>query len=272
MDEAENAGNDLSAEELNAAFENPEATASPTETPGEVATDATAADEPAAEEAPQYAQITVAELADLKASAARVEELKATLEKVSGTAFGKMGGIERQLKELTSGPGPEISQEAIDTLREDGFEPLAQALEGLKKLRVIPGTSAQADPDALFATLTPKVEQAIETRLLSREHPDWKQIDADPAWSAFVQTLPQDRQAALVQASQSYDSSVISREMTAFKQAKAQAAKDMPKPAAATTDPAAARRSRMQAAVTPRGASSEAGENPLDAFNAGFTG
>ena len=124
------------------------------------------------------------------------------------------------------------------------------------------GGGQQIDTEALLS----QAEQRFEAKQLSRQHPDWKQIDADPEFADFVATLPAERQQALQQASNDYDSSVIGAEMTAFKVFKTKpATKPQEQP-----DPASARRSRISAAVTPRGNGGDTGTNPNDEFMAGF--
>lgn len=258
-----NDSDDSSAEDFDSGFG-----AGPTDTPGEpLMTEGKDAAELAEPTAPQYAQITVDDLAALKASAARSDELRATLEKVQGTAFGKIGGIERQLKELSAASSPDISQDAIDQFREDGFEPLAQALEQLKGIRVLGGGQA-IDTEALLS----QAEQRFEMKQLARQHPDWQQIDADPAFAAFMAALPADRQQALGKASADYDSAVVGAEMAAFKADRtAKAAKAATQARQDQPDPASVRRSRMSAAVTPRGPGNEPGaNNPQADFDAGF--
>ncbi len=237
-----------------------EPTATPTETPAAQQDDTNQGEktEPA-EPAPEYVQLTKAERDELIAT-------RQQWEKQFGTAFGKIGGIERTIKSLTEGAQVEISQEDIDALKDD-FPPLAAALEKVRSLRALPG--AGADPEQIEALveqrLAPRL-QRMELRLLAKDHPDWNQIDADPAFAQWVAAQPDEFKQTLAQASQSYDSEVVSDAMTKFKQSR----KAAPAPAP-TTDPASARRSRMSAAVTPRGVGGPAAPNPTDDLMAGFT-
>jgi hypothetical protein len=235
-------------------------TATPTETPAEQQ-DADALQEastaPAAPAAPEYAQLTKAQLDDLLA-------IKTMQEKQFGTAFGKIGGIERTLQQLNSGAQVDISQEDIDALKDD-FPPLAAALEKVRNLRALPGGGLDQEQLAsLVAEKVSAVEQKFELRLLSKDHPDWKQIDADPAFAQWVAAQPDEFKQNLTQASQSYDSSVVSDAMSKFKQSRKAA------PANPAADPASARRSRMSAAVTPRGTGGTAAGDSSDPFLSGF--
>lgn len=239
---------------------NDDTTATPTETPAAQQDGAGQGDngEPAqAEPAPEYVQLTKAERDELMG-------LRDQAQKQFGTAFGKIGGIERTLQQLNSGAQVDISQEDIDALRDD-FPPLAAALEKVRNLRALPGSGM--DPDQLANLVNEKVsavEQKFELRLLAKDHPDWKQIDGDPAFAAWVAAQPDEFKQSLVQASKAYDSEVVSEVMTKFKQSR--------KAASANTgsDPASARRSRMSAAVTPRGVGGNAAPNATDDLMAGF--
>lgn len=216
-------------------------TATPTETPAEQQDNTDAQQEAApAEPAPEYVQLTKAERDELMA-------LRDQAQRQFGTAFGKIGGIERTLQQLNSGAQVEISQEDIDALKDD-FPPLAAALEKVRNLRALPGGGVDQEQIAnLVAEKVSAVEQKFELRLLAKDHPDWQQVDKDPAFKAWVIAQPDEFRQALAQASQSYDSSVVSNAMTMFKQSrKAQ-------PATRRADPASAWRSRAEAAVTPRG-------------------
>jgi hypothetical protein len=234
-------------------------TDTPTETPADQQDADTQQQErpaPAEPAPPEYAQFTKAERDELMA-------LREQAQKQFGTAFGKIGGIERTIKSLTDGAQVDISQEDIDALRDD-FPPLAAALEKVRNLRALPGAGVDQEQIAnLVAERVSAVEQKFELRLLAKDHPDWKQIDADPAFAQWVAAQPDEFKQTLAQASQGYDSSVVSDAMTKFKQSR----KAAPAPAA---DPASARRSRMSAAVTPRGASGAAAGDSTDPFLSGF--
>lgn len=233
-------------------------TATPTATPAEQQDDAAQGEngEPAqADPPPEYVQLTKGERDELFA-------LREQATKQFGTAFGKIGGIERRLQELNSGAQVEISQEDIDALRDD-FPPLAAALEKVRSLRALPGGM---DPDKLESMVTErvsKVEQRLELRLLAKDHPDWKQVDSSPDFQAWVAAQPDEFKVKLAEASQTYDSETVSAAMTRFKQSR--------RTAAPAPDPASARRSRMSAAVTPRGVGGPAAPNPTDDLMAGFT-
>lgn len=257
MNEADTAGTDLdSSEGFDEGFAN--APSAPTTTPGQQRED-----DPTEIPAVEYAQLTRAQYDDLLA-------LKATQEKSFGTAFGKLGGIERTLQQLQSAPQVDIEQADIDALRED-FPPLAAALEKVRNLRAIGGNGL--DPGKLdemvqqriapaLDSINDRVAQAVELRLLSKQHPDFKEVDADPAFAAWVQAQPEKFRTGLAQASASYDSEAVASAITAFKQSR--------KSAAPGNDPAAVRRARLSAGITPKGGGGFTGASPNDDFDSGF--
>jgi len=244
---------------------------SPTETPGDGGQDEGQRQAPAQVE---YVQLTKSEYEELRTRTALIEDLKATQEKSFGTAFGKIGGIERTIQQLQSGPQVDINQDDIDTLRED-FPPLAAALEKVRSLRALPGGGGIA-PEQLeemvqqriapaLESIDTRVNQAVQIHRLADQHADWREVDASPEFAAWVQQQPEDYRAKLVAASAAYDSTFIGGAMTKFKQTRKATPDNTP-----GNNPASARRSRIEAAVTPRGSGTPAASDPNDEFNAGF--
>ena len=228
--------------------------AMPTETPAELMVEVTNVEN--VEPEPEYVQLTKGERDELFA-------LREQAQKQFGTAFGKIGGIERRLQELNSGAQVEISQEDIDALRDD-FPPLAAALEKVRNLRTLSGSVDPDTLDSMVAERVSKVEQKFELRLLAQAHPDWKQIDNDPAFQAWVAAQNDEFRQNLVAASQGYDSATVGDAMSKFKQSR------KPAPAKPAVDDASARRSRMNAAVTPRGVGGPASPDLNDHFRSGY--
>lgn len=213
----------------------------------------------------EYAQLTKAEVEELRSRAAQVDDLRATQDKSFGTFGRTIKGLQDTIAQFQAGAQVEISQEDIDSLRED-FPPLAAALEKVRNMRAIPGGSADsAQIEELvqqrMAQAISSVEQKVELRLLAREHPDYKAIDADPAFAQWVAEQPKQFRQSLVQASEAFDSEVVGAAMSAFKAARKQV------PSATST-----RTSRQAAAVTPRGngaTTTTGGDDPASEFNAG---
>ncbi len=74
-------------------------TDTPTEQP-ELAENAEPAPEVPPIPVPEYVQVTKQQLEQFQSNATKVQEITAALEQRFGTAFGKIGGLERTLKEL----------------------------------------------------------------------------------------------------------------------------------------------------------------------------
>lgn len=215
---------------------------------------------PAADEVdePQTQEVVEPEIEYVQLTKAEVEEfraLKQAQEKSFGTAFGKIGGIERDLQSLKSGKRVDIKPEAIAVFRED-FPEIADALEQINGLQALPG--AGFDPAKIdemvqqrIAPALSAVEQKFELRLLAKDHPDYAQVDADPAFKAWIAAQPAPFQQALATASTSFDSSVVSDALSRLKAAKA-------RPQGQQTN-TPTRNSRMTAAVTPRGSGATRG-------------
>lgn len=211
-------------------------------------------------ELPKYAQITEEQWQEIQTRAARADELKATLEKVSGTAFGKIGGIERTLQQLQSSGVGEVSAEDFSKLR-DEFPDLAEMLvEGLNSALKKAPRAASVDLsevetkfNAALAERLDAQELAFETRLLTSKHKDWREVVATPEFQAWQMTKPLTFQQQLA----GRDSDFIADALTEFKTAR--------KSADANT-----RRGRMDAAVTPRGTGGNATNDIEDPFMAGL--
>lgn len=233
----------------------------PTETPAVVQADETQAQE--ASPAPKFRQITEEEWTEIQSRAAAAETLKATLEKVSGTAFGKIGGIERTLAQLQAGGIGEVSVEDFTKLRDefpDLAEMLVEGLNGALKKAPRGQQSAPVDFSAIEskfnATLAERLdaqELAFETRLLATRHRDWREVAATPEFDAWKATKPIEYQQKLA----GRDSDFIADALTEFK-ATRKAGND------------SLRRSRIAAAETPRGSGGNAVSDSEDPFMAGL--
>lgn len=210
--------------------------------------------------APKYAQITEEQWADYTARAAKIDEIKATLDKVSGTAFGKIGGIERTLQQLQGSGVGDVSAEDFAKLREE-FPDLAEmVVEGLNSAlkRAPKGAPDMSEFEAKFdhrlqAERT-AIEQGLEIKHLTRQHKDWKTVVASTEFQAFTQSKPAEWRD---QFNSTWDGDFVADAINEFKKAAAAASADT-------------RRGRIEAAVTPRGTGGHAPASDDDAFNAGF--
>lgn len=245
----------------------------PTETPAQTEnTDTPAQPE---ESAPKLKQITEDEFAQLQAAASQVESLKATVEKQFGTAFGKMGGIERVLSQIQSatpaGQVPQASEADFAELNADYGDVTAPMIAGLNRvLSKMRGTAA--NDDALNERIEKARQEAIEeaqrqreadcVEAVSEEHEDWQQVLADPKWKEYLQTLPEERQQRV---KSSWNPVVISRAISGFKEYTKPAPKADPKP-----EQKSSRQAVLEASVNPRGTPVSKGSSAIDEFMAGF--
>lgn len=191
----------------------------------------------------------------LAAAEALLGTLRTSQEKSFGTAFGKIGGIERTL----GAAGVDIDQTDIDAMRADGFESHARALEKIRDLKVVRAGGVITDDDRAEIRTTLKRELQVEQ--VADEHPDWAEVAASPefqAWKATQSAADQDR------LNNSWSPGFIVKSLTAFKASKA-------KPPQAD-DSQSTRRSLIDAAVTPRGTGGNPAPNTEDDFDAGFRG
>lgn len=146
---------------------------------------------------PSLAKITEAQFQDLLSKANSVDEVKQTLEKLRGDAFGKLGGVERTLKQIqeqSTSPTPvAISKEDLAEIHAE-FPDLAANIEkGLTRVlgKIKGGSSAPIDVDAKIAERDAKWEaqRAIDresdrtARALERladRHEDWSDVIGAP--------------------------------------------------------------------------------------------
>jgi len=153
----------------------------PTETPEQVEEDPAEEQEPPA---PQYRQITEQEYEQLMNSATLVSDIKAAQEKQFGTAFGKIGGIERHLQQLQhqtpNGQSVELTDEDVAEMAEEFPELAGMTLKVLQnvvgKMR---GTGPAIDETVISnvrkdAVRDAKVEISLET--LDETHEGWRDI------------------------------------------------------------------------------------------------
>ena len=266
-------GND---EDFNAGFDGTHT--DPTETPELTSVNKEiAATAPAT---PNYVQITQEQLDGLMATAARIEEIKATATTQIDKAFGKIGGVERLISDLQkatpAGQAVNVSQDDFAELTAEYPELAEMQLKGLSrvlsKMNVRGVAGESFDQEKLNALVSErlepalkgvdqKVQQTVQSILLSRDHKDWREVvgetNAPTEFRKWMSTQPAEFQKEI---NTTYDAEVISGALTKFKAAvKAKAAISQ-------------RQSRISAAVTEKGAggSSEAPANDDDDFNEGF--
>lgn len=233
---------------------------------------------------PKYRQITEDEFTKLSSAAAAVEEMRATLGKQVDTAFGKIGGLERVLKQFQdqtpAGQSVEITEEDLVDLKDEFPELVGPNLKMLQRVAgKMRGTgSVQFDEGKLNQAVTPMLEKAgtdfvarakleIAEETLNETHPGWEQIVGTPPepgklpdneYHKWLATQPEDYRTRVLN---SYSPVVIGKSIDKFNEYQASLKK------------AAERRDRFDQAVTPKG---DGGHEPPadgdDAFNAGYNG
>jgi hypothetical protein len=219
----------------------------PTETPG--MEQVQAAEEPDAPRQPTMEE-------RLASAEALIESLKTSQEKGLGTAFGKIGGIERNLGKA----GVPIDQTDIDALRGDGFESHARALEKIRDLQIVRTGATLGDDDK--AELRVSIKRELQIEAVDDAHPDWRDQVLTPefqAWKAKQSTADQQR------LDNDWNANFITKKLTEFK-----ASRQKPAPTPTADANPSTRKGRLAAAVTPRGTGSTPSANTDDEFDAGF--
>jgi len=228
---------------------------------------------------PKYRQITEDEYAKLSTAAAAVDELKATVGKQFDTAFGKMGGLERVIKQYQdqTGVSVEITEDDFAELRDeypDLLEPHMKALQRVAgKLRG-PGRVDESSIQPFLEKARPELVEHIRREVLvqdaketlSETHPEWESVignslenkPGSPEFFQWFAAQPQEYQSRL---NGSWNPVVIGRAIDKFTAHQESLKKK------------AERQDRFDQAVTPKG---DGGYEPPtdnnDAFNAGFNG
>ncbi|HLP99214.1 MAG TPA: hypothetical protein VK149_12305 [Sideroxyarcus sp.] len=236
------------------------------------------------QEPPKYRQITEEEFTRLNASAAAVDEMRATLGKQTDTIFGKIGGLERVLKQFQeqtpAGQSVEITEDDLAELKAEFPELVGPQLAAMQRIAgKMRGTgSAALDEGKLSQAVAPIVEKAgtdfvarakleIAEETLNETHPGWEQVVGTPPepgklpdneYHRWLKTQPEDYRNRVLN---SYSPVVIGKSIDKFNEHQASLKK------------ANERRDRFEAAVDARG---DGGHEPPadgdDAFIAGFNG
>ena len=228
----------------------------PTETP---ASQEATQEEQTEAPAPKLKTLTEDEYTQLMARAAEVEAIKEQHQKSFGTAFGKIGGIERTLNELRSSGIKMPSKDKLDRIRND----LPEIAELFDEIAVIAAPPSQAAPDVTSIVEQARIQARNELRseLLTEQHPDWRDVTNSEGFVAFAKAKGDAYMGALAKASQDWDHRTIGKAISEFKSSKSKA-----------NTAASIRRDRIESAVNPRGTSApiNAPKSREDAFLEGF--
>ncbi len=234
-------------------------TSTPTETPEPVAEE-TPFEQP---QEPVYRQITEDDYNKLISSAAAVDEIKATFGKQFDTAFGKIGGVERILKQLQdstpSGEAVEITADDVEELANDYPELAETQLKVLQRVASkMRGTGGAVDDERIRQAVLPVVEQVrlaavdqakreLAMESLNDNYEGWQDVVGLPdaegnapqtEFRKWLDTQPQEYKAKVLT---TYSASTIGKAIDNFRESKNKLIKD------------AERRDRMAQAVTPKG-------------------
>lgn len=218
----------------------------------------------------ELTKLDEAQIQRILASVQTVDNIQATLEKSFGTAFGKIGGIERTLKSLQeatpSGQALTVSAEDFEEMKADFPELADMHVKGLNRaLSKLKGTGGapavdQGQVNAIVASEVAKVRKESALQVADLTLKGWRQQVNSPEFQAWFATQGAEDPESPV---------VLGQHLDAFKahQEKTQQAK--PK-----TPAALSRRDRLVEAVVPRGAGGHApaASSEEDIFQAGYAG
>jgi len=232
----------------------------------------------------KLAQVTEEQLNRMLSYGASIEEIKGHIEKQFGTAFGKMGGLERVIREIQAatpaGQAIEVSETDLAELKEEFPDLSTKLAKGLTRvLSKFKGTAAVAPETFDPNQVNPIVEQRVnEARVqikqeLAREqladlYPTWNEIvgtkESNTEYRKWLIKQPADYQKKV---SESWSPFVVADSIDKFYEAKEKEKKAAPvKPAAKDQ-----RKERLAEAVTPRGtAGVRATKNDEDEFLEGY--
>ena len=213
---------------------------------------------PVEDTGPKYVQVTEDDYKKFQSNADSISEMRAAYQKQFDTAFGKLGGVERTLTQLTAtGPAVDLTDDVVSDLAEDFPELAAMQLKSFQKfaqtLRTNPANPVDIDEKVHARVI------ALETEALEDAHPQWRALvgtpDSKTDYRQWLSKQPSEYQQKL---NATNSASVIARSIDKFRSG-------TPKPSV--------RQTLMRDAITPKGDGRRS--EPSDAdddFNAGFAG
>ncbi len=223
--------------------------------------------------APEFVQITKADWEAMQTRAAAIDELKAAQGKLADTAFGKIGGLERQFKELGARSGSALSEEDFKDLKEN-YPELATDLQ--KLFAKVPGAPAAIDQDAIDQRLNERLmlqRQEMVEETLATVVPGWREdvgtkefaswVEKQPGWkpqyadTRYTDILRQDPDSELSKLIKANPSSTVARYFSNRPSDAAALVGDFRKDKSAAVAPAkvittSARKQQLAAATTPK--------------------
>lgn len=213
------------------------------------------------------------------------EQLKSNVDRQLSTAFGKVGGIERILKEMqtskSAGQPVKLDKNDWAELKTAGFEDLLDNLipgleRALSKVSAAPVAVPTFDADAVQRALVENQAREIaRTRQqcledLNEVFPGWQEVVGDPAkptpWREWLKTQPLRYQKKV---NASWDADVVAESIEKFKAFETERAAKVSKPK--ESDTASGRKDRLREAVTkPASPSRVMAKSDEDEFQEGY--
>lgn len=223
---------------------------------------------PEPEPEPQKLQtITEDQLKELLAKAAEVDKLKEREQRINGT----LGSLKQSIDQLRNQPRPtataiQVTKEKFAKLSQM-FPEMAEALASDLNGVLMGAGSAPVDPAQFEQVVESKLnerlqqsqqamQQQFESKVLTVMHPDWRQVVPSPEFQQWKQSLPPE---VVQELDNSWDAEFIGSKLSEFKDWKSKAVQGQ-----------AQKKSRLEAAITPRGGPIAPAKTLDDAFLEGF--
>lgn len=198
--------------------------------------------------------LTAEEVAVLRAKAAEVDRLRETTSKLSGS----LGAMRQAIDNLKNQPKG-VSSSALRKLA-DYFPELADTFneeaKGAEKQSGAPAVDVDAVVEEKLTARLQEQKQAVEAKLLSVMHPDWKAVVPSDEFGKWKASLDEQTRQSL---DESWDAEFIGQKISEFK--------DWKKQTAASVQ---TKQRRLEAAITPRGSVATTAKTDEDAFYEGF--
>lgn len=202
----------------------------------------------------EFVQVSRQDYEQFRTSATKIQEVSAALEKLTGTTYGRIGGLERALKERQA---ETPAGQAITLTDEDFAEMTAEFPEFASMQRKtmerilskLKGTGAPAFDDAklgelVHSRLSPEVQKIREESsmdLMDSLEPDWRTLVNSPEYQGWMAQQSQEYQK---QIAETWKPAVLRQSISKFR--------TDTKPV--TAKPPAPKGNRFATAVVPRGA------------------
>jgi len=216
---------------------------------------------PVEDTGPKYVQVTEDDYKKFQSNADSISEMRTAYQKQFDTAFGKLGGVERTLTQLTAtGPAVDLTDDVVSDLAEDFPELAALQLKSFQKFaQTIRTNPAPANPVDIDEKVHARVI-ALETEALEDAHPQWRDLvgtpDSKTDYRQWLNKQPVEYQQKL---NSTNSASVIARSIDKF--------------TSSVTKKPSVRQTLIRDAITPKGDGRRSETSDADDdFNAGFAG